>query len=216
MLEEVIVFHLIINIESNFPRDQHIRISLHGERPFFVCFCQKETRLPVYICTCHAVSLLLMSERLVTPKRTIARYLPGSPRSNYLEAMAAKKAKEAQGAKEAEAAKNAEKEAETPEEEREQEATPEKDEADTGEQDGRNTNLKRPAGVAFAKAKAKAKGTAKAKAKGKGKGNLPRSLQDLQRRLQTRLQRRTRLTWKKETEKNKRRKSTKKRRKEKE
>ena len=165
-----------------------MHFSSWGKAPF-VCCLSKETRLPVYICNCHAVSLLLMSEGLVTPKRTTARYLLGSPRSRYLEAMAAKKAKEAQGAKEAEAAKNAEKEAETSEEEREQEATPEKDEADTGEQDGRNTNLKRPAGVAFAKAKAK--------------GGFQRSLQDLQRRLQTRLQRRTRLTWKKKTEKTK-------------
>ena len=34
-------------------------------------------------CTCSIFFLVFMSEGLVTPKRTTARFLPGSPRERY-------------------------------------------------------------------------------------------------------------------------------------
>ena len=98
-----------------------------------------------------------MSEGLVTPKRTTARFLPGSPRERY-------KAELAMGKKEPE----------KPTEEQEEK----KDEEDKedGEQDAEepeetkpSASLKRPAASAFPKQKAAAKPKSKAKAKGKGK-----------------------------------------------
>ena len=98
-----------------------------------------------------------MSEGLVTPKRTTARFLPGSPRERY-------KAELAMGKKETE--KPTEEQEEKKDEEDKEEG---EQDAEEPEETEPSASLKRPAAAAFPKQKAAAKAKSKAKAKGKGK-----------------------------------------------
>ena len=95
-----------------------------------------------------------MTEGLVTPRKTTARYLPGSPRLRYLEAMVAKKeTKEAKDAKEEKEAAEAPEETQ-PDEEQTEEAPPTGQKKPPAKKPPAG-GLKRPASVAFAEAKAK-------------------------------------------------------------
>ena len=86
-----------------------------------------------------------MTEGLVAPRKTTARYLPGSPRLRYLEAMVAKK--ETKEEKEAP-------EETQPDEEQTEEAPPTGQKKPPAKKPPAG-GLKRPASAAFAKAKAK-------------------------------------------------------------
>ena len=121
---------------------------------------KKKKKTPLYMLDIF----FLMSEGLVTPKRTTARFLPGSPRERY-------KAELAMGKKKEEPEKPTEEQEEKKDEEDKEDGEQEDgdQEAEEPKETAPSAGLKRPAAVAFPKGKAKAKGKSKAKAKGKGK-----------------------------------------------
>ena len=137
----------------------------HGARPLEVNLFFNKTSCLHMKCSCPF--FLLMSEGLVTPRKTTARYLPGSPRVRYFQAMAPKKEKEAKEVKGADDTKDTKEDSEAaeatqPDEEETEEPPPTVVKAPKKPPAG---GLKRPASAAFAKAKAKAKSKAKAKPK---------------------------------------------------
>ena len=106
-----------------------------------------------------------MSEGLVTPKRTTARFLPGSPRQRYKAELAMVK-----DSKKKEPEPTEKEEKELPEKkEPEEDEDAEKGTGETEEEEDPSRSLKRPAASAFPKQKAKAKAKGKATGKGKGK-----------------------------------------------